>query len=371
MAEALKEVYSKEFFNKFCDALKLVVPEIQRGEFLKQIFSPEWEILELKQRMSHIAQVLKKVLDQDFKNAVSQIIEIIEFQRERDVNNGFNFEFMFFPDYIQQYGLDDFETSVSGIEKITQYTSCEFVVRHFILKYPDKMVSQMYEWARHEHAYVRRLASEGMRTRLPWAIGVPKLKDNPDLIVPILDKLVKDESEWVRRSVANSLNDLSKDYPEISLNFTKKWIGNSIEVDKTLKHGARGLLKKGNPEMLGYFGLNTYAKIDVSNVVLRNSSVKIGDYLDFSFMLTNHEKNQVALRIEYRIHFLRSNGTYHVKTFKISEKELASEASLKLVKRHSFKIISTRKYYTGTHYLSLLINGKESEKKRFELVEIA
>lgn len=366
MATALKDIYSKEFYHAFLKTIRQVVPEVDEKRFLASVFTSDWEKLELKDRMSHTARVLNKILASDYKLAVEQIVEIINVQQS-DKTNGFNFEFMFFPDYVQQFGLNDYETSISAIERITQYTSCEFVVRHFLMKYPEKMVQQMQDWAQHPHHYVRRLASEGMRTRLPWAISVPLLKQNPDLILPILQTLINDESEWVRRSVANSLNDLSKDYPELSLSFTQKWIGHSTEVDKALKHGARGLLKKGNPEMLGYFGLDSGISINVETFSLEKQHIKVGEYLSFDLNVLHREKHEKFLRIEYRVYFLRSNGTHHAKTFKITEKKLAPNEQIQLSKKHSFKPISTRTYYPGEQHISLLVNGQESEKLAFYL----
>lgn len=343
-----------------------MLPTVEDEHFLSLIFTPNWPQLELKERMSHTAQALRQVLAPDYAVAVEQIIEIIGIQAS-DKTNGFNFEFMFFPDFVQQYGLDHYEVSVSAIERITQYTSCEFVVRHFIQRYPEKMVAQMKAWAGHEHYYVRRLASEGMRTRLPWAISVPLLKQNPDLILPILHELINDEAEWVRKSVSNSLNDLSKDYPEISLAFTKQWIGHSPEVDRALKHAARGLLKKGHPEMLGYFGVENSLNFSLHQFQLDKNKVAVGEYLPFGFSLEHHEKEVKNLRIEYRLYFLRSNGTHHAKTFKIAEKKLEPGQVWKQSKQHSFKPISTRTYYAGEQYLTLLVNGQESEKLAFEI----
>lgn len=366
MATALKDVYSPEFYQIFSNSLKQVIRNFDESVFLNQIFTQDWPKKELKERMSHTAQVLRTILHPDYPKALMQIVEIIDLQK-RQHGNGFNFEFMFFPDFIQQFGLDDYQHSIAGIEKITQYTSCEFVVRHFLLRYPEQMVAQMTAWADHEHHYVRRLASEGMRTRLPWAIGVPLLKKNPELILPILEKLINDDSDWVRKSVANSLNDLSKDFPQISLNFTKQWIGHNEAVNRALKHGARGLLKKGHSEMLSYFGIQSTVNIQSQWIGKRSDEVKIGDSFQFEFKITNLESKDVALRIEYRIYFLRGNQTHHAKTFKITEKQLAAKEALEIKKQHSFKLITTRKYHPGTHFISLVVNGMESEKQSFKL----
>ncbi len=364
MAELLKHRYSEAFFELLCAELAAEIPGFNQTDFLKQVFSKEWENYELKERMTHIAQCLKPVFHPDYRQAVQQINALIARHR-REHPNGFNFEFMFFPEFVQRFGLDDFETSVAAMEQITQFTSCEFAVRHFLLRYPEKMVKQMQHWASHPHSYVRRLASEGLRTRLPWAIKVPLLFDNPQLILPVLDQLVNDESEWVRRSVANSLNDLNKDFPQLAIAFTRKWKDHSPEVNQALKHGMRTLLKQGHPEVLPLFGIATDIPGLHTEFALGNDRVALGKELEFSLKITSREESPLFLRLEYRLYFLRQNGKHNAKTFKISEKNITSHEALQISKKHSFKAITTRAYYPGEHFISLVVNGNEREKTAF------
>jgi 3-methyladenine DNA glycosylase AlkC len=158
--------------------------------------------------------------------------------------------YIFLPDYIEQYGLEDFESSVKAIENVTRFVSCEFAVRPFILKYGGTMMKKMRTWSLHKSYHVRRLSSEGSRPRLPWAISIPELKKDPSPILPILENLKNDPSEWVRRSVANNLNDIAKDHPGLVIELARKWKGISRETDAIIKHGSRTLLKK---DMLKYW----------------------------------------------------------------------------------------------------------------------
>jgi 3-methyladenine DNA glycosylase AlkC len=274
---------------------------------------------------------------------------------------------MFFPDYIETYGINHFDISVKTIEQLTQFTSCEFAVRPFILQYGDKMIKQMLQWSQHKSHHVRRLASEGSRPRLPWAIALPELKKNPLPLLPILENLKQDNSEYVRRSVANNLNDIAKDNPAIVIQIAKKWKGISKETDAIIKHGCRTLLKKGHPEILKYYKLNDKADIGISGFKIKNNKVKIGDYLNFSFSLQNMEHIKQNLRLEYAIYYLLQNGAHYKKVFKISERQLKPGEKLSVEKRHSFKIITTRKYYPGLHKLSVIVNGQELKTGKFEL----
>lgn len=163
---------------------------------------------------------------------------------------------MFFPDYIERFGMEDYAVAVGTMERLTAFTSCEFAVRPFIKKHEGQMLEQMLGWSEHSSHHVRRLASEGSRPRLPWAMALPKLKKDPSPILPILENLKVDSSEYVRRSVANNLNDISKDNPDVALSVFRDWIGHSPETNRIVKHGCRTLLKQGVPEAMELFGFS-------------------------------------------------------------------------------------------------------------------
>ena len=174
--------------------------------------------------------------------------------------------------------------------------------------------------------------------------------------------LKDDKSLYVRKSVANSLNDISKDNPQILKDIAKKWIGVNKNRDWILKHGCRTLLKNGNTQVLELFGFTKNNNINIDNFML-NKQVKLGDNLEFSFTLKSHE-SLGKLRIEYAIEFLRQNNKYSTKKFKISE-GIYNQNNKKITKKYSFKPISTRKYYQGIHKLSVFINGVFLEEKEF------
>jgi len=215
---------------------------------------------------------------------------------------------------------------------------------------------------------VRRLASEGSRPRLPWGIGLSGFKKNPHLIIPILENLKQDPCEIVRRSVANSLNDISKDNPEVAIELAHKWNGISPETDAIIKHGVRTLLKNGHPEMLRYYQLNG-EDISLDRFEIVTPYVHIGDSLEFMFTISNHSPKTEKIRIEYGIYYKKQNGNLALKVYKISERNCNSAESISLIKKHSFRVITTRIFYPGDHQVVVIINGKESEKRPFQLLE--
>ncbi|OXB06812.1 DNA alkylation repair protein [Flavobacterium pectinovorum] len=363
----IKDIYSVTFYEKFGQAVAEVHSTFDKQKFIEAIYEGNFAQKEWKERMKHTTVVLHQFMPQNFPEAVSLIDKIIENLKKNNFTDG-NLAFIFFADYIETYGLDDFKTSAKALVSITQFISCEFAVRPFILKYQGKMIDEMVKWSLHENHHVRRLASEGSRSRLPWAMAIPFLKKDPASILPILENLKNDPSEYVRRSVANNLNDIVKDNPEIVLEIAKKWRGLSKETDAIIKHGCRTLLKQGHPEILSHYGLES-TNIELSNFEIKTPKVKIGDYLQFQFHLNNKNEEDKIIRLEYAVHYKKSKGHLAKKVFKISEKIYQPNQLTKVDRNQSFKIITTRVFHKGMHQLSIIINGTESEALEFELIE--
>ena len=365
MAEPLKNLYSPLFFDYLGDIMTDLVQDFSKDTFIHDIHDSDWEDRELKERMVHIADVLFRHFPNDYKEALQIILDLI-----REVPNSpladHSYEFIFLPDFIERYGLDHYSESVTAMESLTQFITCEFAVRPFILKYPDRMMSQMEEWTLHENHHVRRLASEGCRPRLPWATALKTFKKDPTPILPILEKLRDDSSEYVRRSVANNLNDIAKDHPTVVLDICKSWIGNSKKTDRLVKHACRTLLKRAHPEALALFGYDEPSGVKISGFE-HDKRVKIGESLNFRFTIRHEQSGSMKLRIEYGIDYLKSNGSLNRKIFQLSEMEFKDGKSSAFTRSQSFRNMTTRKHYNGRHRLAIIVNGKEMAKGEFEV----
>jgi 3-methyladenine DNA glycosylase AlkC len=368
MAELFKNIYNDGFFDAFISAVQQIRSNFDKRSFLKKIYDDEWEHRELKQRMRHITIVLKNHLSEDFNDNAGTILRLIPQLKKKGFKSN-NLEFIFFPDFIEIYGIENYKTSVKAFEQITEFVSCEFAVRPFIIKYQDDMIKQMLRWSAHKDSMVRRLATEGCRPRLPWAMAIPSFKQDPTPIIPILENLKNDESESVRRSVANNLNDISKDNPKTVINLVKTWKGATTETDWLIKHACRTLLKQGDAEVMNLFGLGFNEDIKIDNFQILTPKVKIGIFLEFNFDLKNTSTSKVKVRLEYGLYYQKANGSLSKKVFKISEKEYPENSSTSIHRKQSFKIITTRKFHVGKHQLAMIINGKEFQKLDFELVE--
>lgn len=358
MPEPLKNLYNKQLIVALSQEILKKYPAFDDHSFSRSIFDKNWKNKELKQRMRHIAECLHSYLPPDYKKSI-KILKVVS-------SKFTGFEYMFFQDYVECFGLDDFATSVSALEHFTKFSSSEFAVRAFILKDEKRMMKQMRSWTKSDNHHVRRLASEGSRPRLPWAVALPAFKSDPRPVLTILQTLKNDDSEYVRRSVANNLNDISKDNPELVLTLAKKWIGKNDITNKVVKHACRTLLKQGDQRALALFGFTHAKHIKVHQFHVQ-ADVAPGDKLPFSFTLTSQHASLGKCRIEFAVDFVKANGTLRRKVFKISESDY-SEKTKSVSKYFSFKKISTRKYYTGKHRLTVIVNGVEQISESFELM---
>jgi len=359
MAELLKDRYfTKQFIEKLASKIAKKYPDFDPKKFQKLVFDETWLAKELKDRMRHLALCLGETLPKEYAAAITILKKTAP-----DFND---FDAMLFPDFVEVYGLDDWELSLDALGFFTKYSSSEFAIRPFLLKDPQDVMRRMVEWAKDENLHIRRFASEGCRPRLPWAMAIPAFKKDPTPVLAVLELLKKDESDYVRRSVANNLNDISKDHPDLVLDVCEKWHGQHKHTDWIVKHACRGLLKSGNRRAMFLFGFGDPAHVTVDNLELSKRKLPIGDQLQFSFDVKSSRGSLKKLRVEYAIHFKKATGKSGMKVFKITENSYDKNTA-SFSAKHSFKDLSTRKHYPGEHKIAIIINGVQKVTKIFEL----
>jgi len=366
--EPLKNMFSTSLLKKVGGIAEANIKGFKPGIFLKGVLAKDWELLELKERVRRISTVLHEQMSGDYTKDIKQLLKLTEALRS-DKGSDNAFAYIFLPDYIEQYGTGHFEESFAAMEVITTLISCEFAIRPFIMADMDAALKVMKGWCSHAHPSVRRLASEGCRPRLPWAMALPALKKDPSLILPILEQLKNDPSEFVRKSVANNLNDITKDNPDVALRIAKKWKGHSRNTDWIIKHGCRTLLKKANNDALQLFGLDSSVACSVADFKLRSKKISIGDHLHFAFTVVNEEQNEIVLRIEYIISYAKANNKQSRKIFKITENTYMPGNPISFNRKQSFADMTTRKHYPGRHTISIVVNGVEKAMVAFEVKE--
>ncbi|USD68256.1 DNA alkylation repair protein [Vibrio sp. SCSIO 43136] len=317
--------------------------------------------------MTRTVEALHPFMPQQFGAATKVLLSLVE-NLESNQENDDALQYLFIPEYVERYGLEDLDNAIVALERITQFITCEFAIRPFIVKYPQAMEKQMLAWTAHSHRRVRRLASEGCRPRLPWGMAISTYKQDPTNILPILEALKDDECEVVRRSVANNFNDIAKDNPKVVIDFATSNIGVNTPRDKLIKHACRTLLKQAEPNVMALFGFDSQG-IELTHFSLAEPQVKVGGEINFEFEVHNQTNQSKKLRLEYGIYYQKHNGTLSRKVFKISEREISAGELYKVTRKQSFKIITTRKFHPGLHQVSIILNGQEWQRLDFELLD--
>lgn len=359
MPTPLKELY---FTDKFIAELAAVLteawPDFPAEKFHAELAAGELQTLELKDKMRLISQSLRATLPDDYPEALRLLRQVAP--------NFGGFDAMVFPDFVEQYGLDDFDLSMEGLAFFTPLCSSEFGVRPFLAQEPERALAYLRRWAEDANEHLRRLASEGCRPRLPWAGPLRGFIADPAPILPILEKLKGDPALYVRKSVANNLNDISKDHPEIVLEIGERWLGERAETDWIVKQASRTLLKKGNPRAMRLFGFGDPVQVGVADVRWEPERPLINASAQLTFTLQQRAETPLKLRLEYVVHFLKKNGKLSPKVFQISE-GLVPPGSRIVTKSHSFEQRSTRTHLPGEQQVAIIVNGVEQARLTFEL----
>ncbi|MEM7038487.1 MAG: DNA alkylation repair protein, partial [Bacteroidota bacterium] len=233
-----------------------------------------------------------------------------------------------------------------------------------------KMLKQLREWTNDPNPHVRRLVSEGTRTRLPWAARLPDFQREPQPVFDLLELLKEDPVLYVRRSVANNLNDIAKDHPEKVVDLLTAW--SSIDNEGTqwiIRHASRTLVKAGNTRALALLGYPPNPRVAITDFDVSPKVVALGETAVFKFTIKNDASGPTNLMIDYIVHFMKKNGKTAPKVFKLAKREFFSGEEATFEKKQSFRPLSTRKYYAGTHAIELQINGTVIGRTEFDVTE--
>jgi 3-methyladenine DNA glycosylase AlkC len=361
MPEKLTDIFfGDSFIRKLAGSIAEVYPPFDAERFLALVYGETWEGLALKARMHHVTQALHQTLPHDFPQALQML---------KSVAPSFHgFDSMVFPDYVASYGLDHWELSMPALALFTPLCSSEYAVRPFIAQDPQRAMAYLSAWAQDENEHLRRLASEGSRPRLPWGMALECFKADPTPLLPILEVLKDDPSEYVRKSVANNLNDISKDHPEWVLDLCEAWYGHSPRTDWIVKHACRGLLKKGNRRAMRLFGFAEPADIHVEELTLQRTALAIGEELAYAFDLRVAGQERCKVRLELRVDYARGGGKTSRKVFQLGEAHYPP-GTHRVERRLSLVDRSVRKHHPGQHRLVVVVNGVEKAEAHFDLLQ--
>lgn len=366
MGELLKDMYNEGFLREFGEKVHNAYSNFNVISFIEKTIDDEWEELSLKARMRRITEALGKCLPDSYEDALRVMLLIDE--------SCIGFPYLFFPDFVEVYGQSEehWDISMNALERFTQRSSSEFAIRPFIVKDPERAMKQMLLWSNHPNEHVRRFASEGCRPRLPWGMALQNFKKDPSKVLNILEQLKSDSSLYVRKSVANNLNDISKDNPQAVIDVVKKWSNKNSNTDWILRKGCRTLVKAANPEVMKLFGYTNFEdrelEITGASICVPQSSIKIGESCELQYELDIPEGESAYIRIEYGIDFVKARGNTSRKLFLLSDKTVPGGTHISGTKMHSFGDLTTRRHYPGKHQITLLVNGQKKADVMLEII---
>lgn len=369
---AFKENFNEELISWIAHHFGKNDPEFDKPKFV-EISNNDLSSLELKERAAQITKALTACLPDDFYEASELVHASLHPSQdsdrdEADIKDGLT-GWAIWPicDWAAEQGIDQPDIALNLLKCLTKRFSSEFAIRPFLAKRPSATLRVMNKWARHKNRHVRRLASEGSRPRLPWGMQLKSFVIDPSPILPLLRLLRDDEEDYVRRSVANSLNDIAKDHPDMVAAIAENWLRDANPNRKKLvKHACRTLIKQGHKATLKAFGYKAVRGLG-AELHIQSAEVIYGEALEFTCDFHHKGSQDQPAVIDYVIHFVKASGKRAPKTFKWKTGTLKAGAS-SAKRTHKIKPITTRKYYGGEHKLEIFVNGKSVASKTFELV---
>ena len=371
--EPFKNVFNTDMVRGMAKHFHRHEPGFDQKAFTKMV-EKDLEKLELKERSNLIVSAMEKFLPDDF-SATAKILSASLHPEPPDDLYGITvsdegiagWAIMSMGEYVGRNGLDHFDLSLDLLKEMTSRFTSESAIRHFFLHDHKRTLKTVKSWTKDPNRHVRRLVSEGSRPLLPWSPKIGTFVEDPSLIMPLLEALRHDDEEYVRRSVANNLNDIAKNQPDLVAETAARWLdGASKDETRMVRHACRTLLKQGHPGALAAFGY-VEADLDIEAFNIQTPEVELGGALVFDLTLKSKSDRVQPLMIDFVIHHRKANGSTSPKVFKWKTLNLKPGASVSAEKKHAIKPITTRVYYSGEHFLELQINGKSMGRLSFLL----
>lgn len=325
--------------------------------------------LELKERILLISKKLNEILGD--KNRVNYLALYLKDSRYHEKIA--SLQWWPISDLVESYSLIDNKNSLPYLLLLTEVFTSEFAVRTLLNQEQELVLDFLLAASQSKNVHHRRFSSEGSRPLLPWGKKAINIAKNPKLTEKILDNLKYDEELYVRKSVANHLNDFSKSHPEFVLKTLESWNKNVAKKHREkivwiTKHALRTLIKQGNAKALELVNGKLSTNLKLNSIAVKKKKIKVGDKLEISIELTNQTKKDERYVLEYVIGFKLKTGKIGYKTFKGTSGLVRAGEKVSWKKSHSFKVITTRTFYSGIHELKFQLNGKESDALKFILL---
>jgi 3-methyladenine DNA glycosylase AlkC len=358
-APALKEIFNAERLQHIATEMTAVYPVFDAKGFLKHA-KAELADLSVMQRMARVSESLHAVIPLDYPQTLKLLYALAPRLNSAFVS-------LSLPHYVASYGADDFKRSMAALKYFTTFGSAEFAVRYFLLKDFKRTLAVMQQWSLDDNEHVRRLASEGSRPRLPWSFRLAEVQADPTLCASILDNLKADSSLYVRKSVANHLNDITKDHPDWVLTLIEGWSLDNPHTAWIARHALRSLIKQGNTRALTIMGAGAKAEVKLHQLKVEPAVINLGDRINLSFSLESIADTPQKLVVDYAIDYVKSAGHSASKVFKLKAFTLGAGEHHAISRGQHIRELTTRKHYPGKHAVHVLVNGERLGSVEFEL----
>lgn len=366
-----KDIFNEQMLGQIAQRIKTTYPKFNIKDFTSFIL-PEFPKQEFKERSLQITLALEKFLPNDYPTALKILNDSLPDELlQKDILGDRNYDrfyLMSYGDFVVRNGLKHFDLSMIAIYKQTKRFTAEYAVRPFIKKYPQKSLDILSKWTEDDNLHVRRLVSEGTRPRLPWGMKLKQFITDPIPVLNLLEKLKYDPSTYVRRSVANSLNDIAKDNPRFVLERLEKWQNGTKDIKWLTSHALRTLLKDGNQKALMLCGFDDGENIILDELKLKKERIEFGGCLEFEITIRSSKEKIANLMLDYAIYYQKANGSQSRKVLKLKKMQIEPNQNIVLTGKREFKPVTTRKFYAGTHKIEIIANGKVLGEKEFKLI---
>lgn len=356
---AFKHWFNEARYTAIADAVISLAPRFDRKCFL-QLTLDGLDERELMDRVRQTAIALGTTLPGSYRDQLAVVLQLAPTMKHGFVG-------VSLCDFVARFGLKDAGASLDALRTLTRHGSAEFAVRPFIVQDQARTLAVMETWARDPDEHVRRLASEGSRPRLPWGLRLTALVRDPSPVAPILETLKTDPSLYVRKSVANHLNDITKDHPGWVIDRATAWDRSHAGTAWIVRHALRTLVKKGHPPALALLGVGATPQLKIERFVASPRRLVLGEQLTLAATLTSTARKSQTLAVDYLIHYVKSNGGTAVKVFKWKVLTLGAGHTLLLTKRQVVRDFTTRRHHAGRHRVELQINGRRLAETSFLL----
>ncbi len=362
MAEPLKHFFSRALVRRLAASISAVHPAFEAKRFERRAITG-LDALELMDRSRHIMESMRAELPSDYPSALAVLLRSIGRADDQQALEGVAMAPFFYLPHVQfvgSHGLGHLALSLDAQEQLTQRFTCEWSIRPYLEQEPDLLERRLARWAQHDNAHVRRLVSEGTRIRLPWAGRIPTWERRLPAIVALLEPLKDDPSSYVRRSVANNLNDIAKVDPSLVVEVAARWLEGASEQRRALvEHALRTLVKRGHAGALALLGFRKGPRAILEGASFSPKRVRIGESVVVSFDLVNGSRRRPGFLVDLAVSFVKLRGTGR-KVFKLSRVTLGPGERASFRKKVSLAVHTTRKPQPGRHVVEVLVNGEPS-----------